>query len=186
MKPFFRLHLPGLQAYGTDDLVPEWDMLGQTGHGTGRSNGFFQFTQEVALTMDMTGTAPAITYPLPGGGDVPPFPPPPPPSELSLSSSEDPLYLEADHLSALSGLEDLSLDPSKAPEFSRIFYEKGACVNRMVATHVGWDQWNKALGGHLNRFPWSNPTVEDLMHRSLPTIARTVPTNSPHSTTIIP
>lgn len=27
-----------------------------------------------------------------------------------------------------------------------MFYEKGASVNRMVALHLGWDEWNSALG----------------------------------------
>jgi len=57
-------------------------------------------------------------------------------------------------------------DPTKSPLFSRIFYEKGASVNRMVATHIGMSAWNSALGDQLAAHLWQNPTVEDLM-RSL-------------------
>lgn len=148
-----------MQAHGADDLVKEWDMTGLTGAGIGRANGFFQFTYEVAQEMDSTGTAPAIVYALRGGGDIPPFPPS---TTGNLEKSTN---------------NDHSLDPTKAPLFSRIFYEKGATVNRMVATFLSttaqkstgdsaWPQWNAALGAHLNRFGFSNPTVEDLM-RSL-------------------
>jgi len=135
-----------MQAYGVDDLVPEWDMLGRTGRGQGRANAFFQFSYEVAQSMDSTGTAPAIVYPLPGGGDIPPFPHPQAAQAAQAAAQAE--------------------DPTKAPLFSRIFYEKGATVNRMVATHLGWDSWDAALGEQLRAHLWSNPTVEDLM-RSL-------------------
>lgn len=42
----------------------------------------------------------------------------------------------------------------------------GASVNRMVATHLTWAVWDKALGVQLKDHVWANPTVEDLM-RSL-------------------
>jgi hypothetical protein len=132
------------QSYAADDLVPEWDALCLTGHSQARSNSFFEFTYEVGMTFDATGTAPAVVYPLPGGGDVPPFPP-----TRALRA-------------ALRGHED----PTKAPLFSRIFYEKGATVNRMVVLHLGFSAWDSALASHLRRFQWANPTVEDLM-RSL-------------------
>lgn len=137
-----------LQAYGVDDLVPEWDMMCYTGETLGRSNSFFQFSYEKAMTFDTPGTAPAICYPLPGGGDIPPFP-----------------SKETETASA-SVSASAALDPAKAPLFSRIFYEKGASVNRMVGSHIGWAAWNEATGAHASRFRWQNPTVEDLM-RSL-------------------
>ena len=110
---------------------------------------FFQFSYEVAMAADMAGTAPAIVYPIRGGGDVPAFPP-------TMNRGAD------------LGANDLlsTLDPTKAPLFSRIFYEKGASVNRMVATMLGFDQWFASLATELKRHTWQNPTVEDMM-RSL-------------------
>ena len=32
------------------------------------------YVMQVFQTMDATGTAPAVVYPLPGGGDIPSFP----------------------------------------------------------------------------------------------------------------
>jgi len=142
-----------MQYVGADNLVPEWDMFCLTGRSQGRTNSFYRFTYEVFFKFDMLGTAPSIVYPLPGGGDLPPFPP---------SSAETlPPRLE--------GLQ--ALDPTKAPEFSRIFYEKGASVNRMVALHLGLETWNHAIGAHVQRFLWQNPTVEDLMHSLTPAFA---------------
>jgi hypothetical protein len=132
-----------MQSVGADDLVPTWDATCLTGQSQMRSNSFYQFTYEVALTFDMSGAAPAVVYPLPGGGDIPPFP-----NDIALKEEEE------------------SEDPTKAPLFSRIFYEKGATVNRMVAAHLGWDLWDAAIGAHVRKFLWQNPTVEDLM-RSL-------------------
>ena len=138
------------QSYAANDLVPEWDALCLTGHSQARSNSFFEFTYEVGMTFDATGTAPAVVYPLPGGGDVPPFPPA---HAFSISA-------------ARWSHEGSQEDPTKAPLFSRIFYEKGATLNRMVALHLGFSAWDHALASHLRQFRWSNPTVEDLM-RSL-------------------
>lgn len=95
-----------MQSYGSDDLVPGWDMMGLTGNGQGRMNAFFQFSYEVAMTYDTPGTAPAIVYPIRGGGDDPAFPP-------TLTT-------------AISSKTQGDLDPTKAPLFARIFYEKGA------------------------------------------------------------
>eukprot|EP00854_Cymbomonas_tetramitiformis_P004087 gene4087-5063_t len=137
-----------MQYYAADDLIPEWDFYSRTGRSTATTNSWLRFTYEVAQGLDSTGTAPAIVYPLPGGGDQPPFP-------------KQQLKME----------EGLMQDPSKAPLFSKIFYEKGAAVNRMVATHVGWDHWDEALGAHLNAHQWQNPTVEDLMRSLAPAFA---------------
>jgi len=143
------------QSYGADDLVPGWDMTGLTGHSKGRMNAFFQFSWEVAMTFDTPGTAPSIVYPIRGGGDLPPFPP---------TTTGDPPHVTAPTTTATTLA--LSLDPTKAPLFSRIFYEKGASVNRMVYTLLGQDLWFKALGTEIGRHLWQNPTVEDMM-RSL-------------------
>jgi hypothetical protein len=146
-----------MQSYGSDDLVPDWDVMGLTGRGQVQSNSFYRFSYEVAMQIDAPGTAPAITYRLPGGGDLPPFPPAADKQHvLSLQKEEG------------KDEEEVEEDPTKAPLFARIFYEKGATVNRMVATYLGWDLWNKALATQLRRFPWQNPTVEDLM-RSMDT-----------------
>eukprot|EP00041_Stephanoeca_diplocostata_P021610 m.505868 g.505868 ORF g.505868 m.505868 type:complete len:1036 (+) comp21866_c0_seq1:194-3301(+) len=122
-----------MQSYGADNLVPEWDMLCLSGHTKGGINAFYQFSYEVAMTSDAPGTAPAIVYPLPGGGDIPAFPPP--------SNKQN----------------------ASSPIFGHMFYEKGASVNRMVALHIGWDAWDRALAIELGSHLWQNPTVEDLM-----------------------
>lgn len=80
-----------------------------------------------------------MTDPLPGGGDLPPFPP--------------------------------SSEPVVDDGFSTMFYEKGASINRMVATHVGWEAWDNGLGRQLNAHLWQNPTVEDLMRSLDPAFA---------------
>jgi hypothetical protein len=127
------------QNYGVDDLAPKFDMTCLTGKSQGTRNNFYQFSYEVAMTFDTPGTAPSIVYPIRGGGDIPPFPP-------------------------TGGLD--SEDPTKAPLFARIFYEKGASINRMIATLLGWEEWFAALSEELKRHTWQNPTVEDMM-RSL-------------------
>jgi aminopeptidase N len=117
-----------LQAQGTDDLFPAWDMTGLTGKGTGESNGFFQFTYEVAMTKDLEGTATAIAYPM--------------------KADQTP----AEAIQAVRS------------ELHYLFYEKGACVNRMLYIFMGRDGWDRSMDKHLHTFPWSNPTVTDLMH----------------------
>ena len=64
------------------------------------------------------------------------------------------------------------MDPTKDSAFQRIFYEKGATVNRMVANHLGWDNWYAALGAHVRSHLWANPTVEDLMRSLAPAFAK--------------
>jgi aminopeptidase N len=140
-----------MQSVGTDNLV-DWDMTGLTGKSKGRMNSFFQFSYEVAMTFDTPGTAPSIVYPIRGGGDIPPFPP----SNSTKTVVSDVTTTDTAEL----------LDPTKAPLFSRIFYEKGASVNRMVYTLLGENMWYDALSKELHRHLWQNPTVEDMM-RSL-------------------
>lgn len=115
------------------------------------------------MTFDAPGTSPSIVYPLPGGGDIPAFPP-------GAAGTPGGSTAAAEAVETVNAAEAVEAageeDPTKAPLFSRIFYEKGASVNRMVATHLGWDAWDASLGRQVNAHLWSNPTVEDLM-RSL-------------------
>ena len=43
------------------------------------------------------------------------------------------------------------------------FYEKGAAVNRMFATHLGQDNWYDALSYHLRLHQYSNPQLPNLI-----------------------
>jgi len=136
------------QYYGMDDLVKNFDMTCLTGRSQGARTNFYQFSYEVAMTFDTPGTAPSIVYPIRGGGDIPSFPP------------------TAVATAATAATAALDLDPTKQPLFARIFYEKGASVNRMIATMLGWEEWFVSLSKELKRHTWQNPTVEDMM-RSL-------------------
>ena len=119
-----------MQSYGSDDLVPEWDAMCLTGQSQAGQNNFFRFSYEVAQIADATGTAPAIVYPLPGGGDVPAFPPSAPwPSNTTNKRRLLP-HGHGQGNKAAPG-RDVT-NPAESPLFSRMFYEKGASVNRMV------------------------------------------------------
>ena len=108
------------------------------------------------MTFDTPGTAPSIVYPIRGGGDIPAFPP------SYSSSSNSPNATKLTKVEILNaGAEEL--DPTKAPLFSRIFYEKGASINRMIYTLLGKEEWYNSLGTELSRHLWQNPTVEDMM-----------------------
>jgi hypothetical protein len=135
------------------------------------------------MAFDTPGTAPAVVYPIRGGGDIPAFPPsasavrtsaPVGKSIQSLNVSQTVRNVDVGHEATASGSvgkvqrfraepfksgvgrgsepnndssnagsndSEGSEDPTKAPLFSRIFYEKGASVNRMVMTVLGKDAW---------------------------------------------
>jgi len=53
--------------------------------------------------------------------------------------------------------------PDDAEPSSTAFYEKGACVNRMLAASIGQPLWYAALAAHIQAHKWSNPSLDDLL-----------------------
>lgn len=76
------------------------------------------------------------------------------------------------HLSALKGLANAVIKPENIGQgtslafdlngaFDSITYNKGGAVNRMFVTYLQ-DKWDQAMISHLNKFKFTNPTLDDL------------------------